>query len=144
MQQKVRVRKKKPPKRPAPATAFKPGDPRISKVHQFQPGNSGNPDGSSRNRRLTSLLQDMLEEEIRDPAIRAAALAATGHTTWDRLFLHGLRKGGALGDVRAHREVLDRLEGKVPQGITDGEGKPLAPGTIVIEVGRRGGEGEDE
>ena len=37
------------------------------------------------------------------------------------------------GDVAAIREIFDRVEGKVPQGVTGGEGGPL---TVIHRIER--------
>lgn len=72
---------------------------------RFQPGQSGNPAGSSRKERLTALLRTQLEEVLNagtSTQMRAAEAV-----------INALLLKATSGDTRAIEIVLDRSDGKV-------------------------------
>ena len=71
---------------------------------KFAPGSSGNPKGrpGHKSKVVTKALQGIFDK-LSDSECQAWAL--------------GVWKKAGLGDVAAFREVCDRVEGKVPQGV---------------------------
>jgi hypothetical protein len=80
---------------PNPDTQFKPG----GKWH-------GNAKGRPSSKPLTDLLRQALEQETKKE----------GQTVAD-LVVRGLIKGARNGSIGHIRELLDRIEGKVPQAV---------------------------
>lgn len=77
----------------------------------WKPGVSGNPAGYSSGRRLTTALVKMIEDKGADNAIVVTWMAmALG----DRTVLKG-----RTPDWRFFKELLDRIDGKVPDRIID-------------------------
>jgi hypothetical protein len=77
----------------------------------FQPGQSGNPQGRAKDKPFRdALLLAIKEAEAADNSPRALRRVA------ERLL-----DEAAAGNVQALKEVADRLDGKVPQGIDNGE-----------------------
>jgi Family of unknown function (DUF5681) len=72
---------------------------------QFQPGQSGNPSGRPRTKPITDRLREALEEIGDD----GRPLAEAVMRQWLSMV--------ADGDVSALRELLDRVEGTVVQGL---------------------------
>jgi len=73
----------------------------------FKPGQSGNPNGRPKSKPFKEAIQRALAEAGDDKAsLQAVATALVGKAM--------------LGDVPAIKEVADRLDGKVPQGIIGG------------------------
>lgn len=89
---------------------------------KFKPGESGNPLGHSRRKCLTDALRLAAHEEV-------MALDAKGKNPRKvkrlRLVAEALLNKAAEGDVAAAREVMDRLEGKVPNVNVEVPVKPL-------------------
>ena len=77
----------------------------------FQAGQSGNPGG----RPKTKQFRDALLMEAKLAEEGEECFAKKGSLRWNarRLLEHG--------DVQAIREIADRLDGKVPQGLIGGE-----------------------
>ena len=78
----------------------------------FKPGQSGNPNGRPKSKPFKEAIQRALAEAGDDKtALQAVATALVGKAM--------------LGDVPAIKEIADRLDGKVPQGVIGGdEGDP--------------------
>ena len=74
---------------------------------QFQPGQSGNPDGYSRGRRITDRLIKIIEDKNLGDTI---AVAWLGAALGDEKLLKGRRPNAAFFSM-----LLERIEGKVPQ-----------------------------
>ena len=106
-----------------------PGDP--PKEFQFKPGQSGNPDGGSKGPRLTTLLNKLLDEEIE---IEDAETHLKRKIKKAELVTVALLKQAAKGNVKAIREIMDRIDGKVPQkiGLTGVDGGALIPPQIIF------------
>lgn len=90
-----------------------------NKLGQFVKGQSGNPGGRPKGISLAAVLADELSVDDARKVIRAIVKAAKD------------------GDVRAFQALIDRTDGKVPQGLTggiddDGNDKPI-PLKIVSE-----------
>jgi hypothetical protein len=68
---------------------------------QFKPGWAGGP-GRPRKRPLTDLLAEKLGQDSGDG------------TTWDERIVTAWVEAAAAGDVAALKELLNRIEGKVP------------------------------
>jgi Family of unknown function (DUF5681) len=73
---------------------------------RFQPGQSGNPRGRPKSRRLSDMLVDALEEDGPDGRSNAQAVV----DRWLDLVLHGEPSAA----IAALRELLTRLEGRAP------------------------------
>ncbi len=76
----------------------------------FQPGQSGNPNGL----KLRKIVREALTRAVLDE------VDAPTHTKLDKIVRAHLNKA-LEGDVPAIKEIYDRLEGKVPQGIIGGD-----------------------
>lgn len=71
---------------------------------QFKPGQTGNPNGSSRKQRFTSALVKLLDDgNLDDPFVQAGITAALG------------------GDFNFWRYLYERIEGKIPDQEPQGE-----------------------
>jgi hypothetical protein len=85
--------------------------------HRFQPGQSGNPGGRPKKQPVTDHLRSQLEQRISEamkaklPAFFVEMYGA--EATFGQLLAFKMVMKAAKGDVRALREVLDRVEGKV-------------------------------
>lgn len=77
----------------------------------FQPGQSGNPGG----RPKTKPFRDALMIEAKAAENGEPCEAKSGSLRWNA------RKLLEQGDVQSIREVADRLDGKVPQGLIGGD-----------------------
>jgi hypothetical protein len=87
---------------PSPSTLFKTGNP-----YRFQPGVSGNPSGRPKER-VTKRIREMMDEDPR--LVQAMANAAVKH------FL--------AGKPSVYRDVMERLEGRIPYTVQTGEQEP--------------------
>ena len=88
----------------------------------FQKGQSGNPKGRSKSSKL-----------FKD-ALNLALSSGTGNRDEGlRIIVRALIANSLDGDIRAIREVADRLDGKVPRAIAGGNDKPVR--VIVSDVG---------
>lgn len=85
----------------------------------FKPGQSGNPGGRIKDRFVTAALVSQLKEA------KGSKLFA---------ICRSLIAKAEEGDVPAIREILDRVEGKVPQAIA---GDPENPITHIHEIVRK-------
>lgn len=100
------AKRKKATKRTGKTPAKRRG--RIENLKPWPKGVSGNPKGSSRKQRLLPLLLEQLDREWdRDPQKRSAA----------EVVMEALIKQGIKGNVTAIREILDRADGAVDQGV---------------------------
>jgi hypothetical protein len=96
-----------------------PGNP------NWKPGISGNPNGRPRKSEcVTSLLRELLEN---DP-VEVIKMWNEGEVTGAMQTAKALFAKMSKGDMTAIREALDRVEGKVPQGMRFGseQGGPLS------------------
>jgi Family of unknown function (DUF5681) len=78
----------------------------IGKDTRFRPGQSGNPGGRPKSRRLSDMLVDALEEDGPDGRSNAQAVV----DRWLDLVLHGEPSAA----IAALRELLTRIEGRAP------------------------------
>ena len=77
------------------------------KEHRFKPGQSGNPKGRPKGTSITARLKRIMEQDDGNVA-EALAKAAT--------------KAALKGDYRFWKEIIDRIDGKVPDKVqSDGE-----------------------
>jgi hypothetical protein len=90
------------------------------KEHQFKPGQSGNPNGYSRSRRITDALLDLIAEHKADRTLANVWL-----------------KAALQGDYRFFRELLDRTEGPVKQIIETHDSDQEKPRIEVPDVDQR-------
>ena len=81
-------------------------------------GKSGNPRGYS----LTGLARDLLNKV---PAVTIDKKPNT--KTWMELIVQAWLVGAYKGNATYFKELMERLEGKVAQPLTGGEGEPLMP-----------------
>jgi hypothetical protein len=77
----------------------------------WQPGQSGNPEGGRKNKPF----RDALMIEMKAIEMGEETVAPKGSLRWNARQL--LEKG----DVPAIKEIADRLDGKVPQGLIGGD-----------------------
>jgi hypothetical protein len=99
--------------------------------HQFKPGQSGNPNGAPKGPYLTTILKKLLDEEIE---IVDAETGLKRKIRKSELVTVALLKQAAKGNVKAIREIMDRIDGKVPQkiGLTGADGENLIPPQIIF------------
>ena len=96
------------------------------KGNPWKPGQSGNPKGRpKKDMSLTSLLKKYLEEV---PNVMVDNQPNT--RTWRELIVQAWLFGSYRGNATLFKELLERLEGKVAQPLTGGEGEPLIPPLI--------------
>lgn len=89
----------------------------------WAPGQSGNPSGSSKARRLTTALLAHLDKPFpRDPGKRKT----------EELVVQALLRAGVLGNVPALKMIFDRIDG--PLAGDEGELPPLAPEADVVRL----------
>jgi hypothetical protein len=98
---------------------------------QWKPGQSGNPGGRPRNKPITTVYQDGMNEklpaELRKVRVgRATVILPEGATYLDWISLGQCIEAGR-GKPAAAREIADRLEGGVakPVEVSGPEGGPL-------------------
>lgn len=97
----------------------------------FLPGQSGNPNGRPKGRSITSRLRDILErEEINGKPLRDGKQVAD-------LVAEALIKGARRGDIRHLQELLNRVEGKVPDKhmVTGADGGVLKIKVVYSDAG---------
>lgn len=88
------------------------------KAHRWKKGESGNPKGRPRKEvSLTSLLKKYLDDV---PDIQVGG--KTNTKSWMELIVQAWLVGAYKGNAQLMRELLDRVEGKVPQPIAGAEG----------------------
>jgi hypothetical protein len=94
---------------------------------QFQPGQSGNPGGRSK----AKPFRDALRMEALSAENGEECIAKPGSLRWNA------RKLLEQGDVQSIRELADRLDGKVPQGIVgDDEHDAIrVANTVTLDLG---------
>ncbi|HPP29052.1 MAG TPA: DUF5681 domain-containing protein [Phycisphaerae bacterium] len=79
----------------------------------FKPGQSGNPGGRPKGRKsITAALRRLLDSGI------------DGKDLYEALAKAGLSKA-LKGDHKFWSEILERIDGKVPDRIADADGQPL-------------------
>jgi hypothetical protein len=77
--------------------------------HRWKPGQPGNPNGSSERQRVTTKLRKLIDEKELDGLLATTWLAAA---VGDDALLKGRKPSYVF-----FRELLDRLEGKLPEKI---------------------------
>jgi hypothetical protein len=94
----------------------------------FQPGQSGNPGGRSKNKEWAAALRIAVNEAHEEGKTKLRALA-------DKIVSEGL-----AGNVQALKEIGDRIDGKVPQALIGGDDddNPITLKTIITGVPRAG------
>lgn len=99
--------------------------------HRFQPGESGNPAGRPKgSRNLSTLLREMLEEEI--PVDLGNGQKA--NKKFKEVIIRKLLKNAADGRDKAIATIFDRVDGKAQQFIdVSSGGEPITAGTHVVE-----------
>jgi hypothetical protein len=80
----------------------------------WQPGKSGNPGGRPKEKPI----RDALRMELAAAELGDAAIPKPGTV---RAIARAIIQRAQSGDVPAFKEIADRLEGKVPQGIIGGD-----------------------
>jgi hypothetical protein len=97
----------------------------MSHAGNFQPGQSGNPGGKPKQKPFKdALLMEAKLAEAGEPSP-----APKGSLRWNA------RKLLEQGDVSAIREIADRLDGKVPQGVIGGEpDDPAIAANVAVSV----------
>ena len=98
---------------------------------QIKPGEVRNPSGGPKGPHLTTLLRKVLEGEIEMKDLETGQYRKI---TKAELVMIALVKEAVQGNVKAAREILDRLDGKVPQkiGLTGVDGGALIPPQIIF------------
>jgi hypothetical protein len=96
-----------------------PGNPDKIKPHQWRKGQpSPNPKGRAKGESLTTKIRNVLTEPDADHGTKADKLIATAVTL------------AQTGDFRFFKEIIDRLDGKVPDRIADADGEALK---VIVE-----------
>jgi len=104
---------------------------RYSGLKPFKPGQSGNPKGRpKKDVSLTSLLKKYLDEV---PSVKIGDKVNT-ELTWRQLIVQAWLVGAYRGNATLFKELIERLEGKVAQPITGGEGEPLLQPIIYLHM----------
>lgn len=97
------------------------------KPHQWKPGQSGNPSGRPKGAvSLTAKLRQALEVEIKP-----------GLTTADLLVKVAI-KAASKGDYKFWKEILDRIDGKVPDKIQTDD-----PIKVIVEYASKNDDDQD-
>lgn len=103
--------------------------PDVGKATQFQPGMSGNPNGRPRTRELAELLRSIGDELVGKGKRR--------HRRAERMLRKFYQRAESHSD-RAAIEILDRIDGKIPQSHEvsgpDGTAIPVNIGDIDNEL----------
>lgn len=73
--------------------------------HRWRPGQSGNPGGRPKKRRLASVLRDLMAEPAGDVPTRTV-----GERFWQEIIAIAVKHG----DLGLIREILDRHDGPIP------------------------------
>lgn len=93
----------------------------LARPGTFQPGVSGNPGGRPKTKVWTEAIKRAVEKiDQLDPQQRPRL----------DLLAEALVAAGLAGDTVATKEIGDRLEGKVPQGLVGADGE--SPAELVI------------
>jgi hypothetical protein len=91
--------------KPKPAHGFGANvDPAVGKATQFKPGQSGCPGGRGKNKWITEIYREILEEPGGKELVKKAIIKAI--------------KSGRMQGTFTIKEMTDRLEGKTPAPIT--------------------------
>jgi Family of unknown function (DUF5681) len=109
---------------------------------QFQAGNNANPNGRPRGRSIEARLRELLERtEINGKPLPGGKQVAD-------LVAEALLKGALKGEIRHLQELLNRIEGKVPDRHTvagpDGGPVRIQIIEVVQPAPRDGDEGRDD
>ena len=91
----------------------------------FQPGQSGNPGGRPKEKPF----REALMMEIRSAEAGEGCIAKKGSLRWNA------RQLLERGDTASVREIADRLDGKVPQGLIGGDEDDPPIATTIRLVG---------
>lgn len=97
--------------------------------HQFKPGQSGNPNGAPKGKRISTIMKELLEKELEGPDPSSGQYRKM---TMAEIIALAMVKEASTGNVKAAKEVMDRTEGKVPQPLTGEGGAPLLPPVISV------------
>jgi hypothetical protein len=81
------------------------------------PGKSGNPGGQPKGKRLTTLLRDALDREHNGKAIA-------------EIIAEVIVREALKGDYRFVKEIMERIDGKVPDRLTGDDGEGL---TVIFK-----------
>lgn len=106
------------------------GIPRRDTNGHWLPGNSGNPKGRlKKDYCITSLIKEMLDQE----ADYIAPGVLPTDKTWRQMIARAMLIKCANGDVQMIKELLDRIDGKVPTAIDLGnkDDKPFVSRVII-------------
>lgn len=82
----------------------------------FKPGKSGNPNGRPKGQSITSILRQLLDEPDKKHGTAARAFA--------KQILKFAQRGGS-GDASYAKEVIERIDGKVPTRIANADGSNI-------------------
>ncbi len=80
----------------------------------WKKGQSGNLKGKPRGRHLSTILREVMKEPTKKKGV-----------TLDRAFIKAGVYQGMKGNAGIFKEIWNRMEGKVVQGISDPDGRPL-------------------
>ena len=106
--------KNKPRTKPIPPEAYR-----------FRPGQSGNPGGRPKKKPITIAAEKLLSEKIPPDHPLARQVPQLRGKTWAEAIVYGQALSAVKGGTPAAKELADRVEGRVAQPITGGEGEPL-------------------
>jgi hypothetical protein len=93
----------------------------------FKPGQSGNPGGRRKEKPYRDALRKVLAEEF------SFGPRGVTHTKLEAIVREHVNKALA-GDVAAIREIIDRMDGKVPQGVIGGEEDDAPISVALVEL----------
>jgi hypothetical protein len=88
-------------------------------MYKFKPGESGNPGGRPKKLAITDYVKEQLDKQIPEamraklPALFVAIYGE--NATFGEMLAFKLVQMSAKGDMPAMKELLERVEGKVPQ-----------------------------
>jgi hypothetical protein len=91
----------------------------------FQPGQSGNPTGKPKQKPFTDALNMALRDDANGPERKLTKMD---------LVASALLSKAIDGDVPAIKEVADRIQGKVPQALTNDEDDQGNLAELLIRV----------
>jgi Family of unknown function (DUF5681) len=89
-----------------------------SKEHQWPPGKSGNPGGRPRRKPITDRIRELLEQPALPGPDGQRLIVPPGMTLADVIAIAYVIDA-ALGDVKARKELVDRVEGKSLPGTNE-------------------------
>ena len=85
-----------------------------SEQHQFQPGQSGNPGGRPKGQSITARIRALLEQSI-----DLDGKPLEGGRTLGDLLAEVVLANALSGDVKAAKDLLDRLDGRSRQSVPE-------------------------